>query len=213
MNEEDFKNKKETYIDFLKSDAALQLNWAQKKEVAVWTATVFYVGVIYAFFRMFFSDTESSLDNFEVIIVWSFSGLLLIAISTFIWSNFQSIYYSHAYYNAVKKLIPDIIGDRIEFNFQNSNSQIYINPDFVQDELDYRLKTIQKNQTRWRPLKIVVCIGFNFFLSQKMVDWINEKLPTKLNITVGAQLARQEAVMYLIIFLSTILFWIYLYDY
>ena len=92
MNEKDFDNKKETYIDFLKHDASLQLNWAQKKEVAVWTATVFYLGIIYALVRIFLIDNEANFAQIHLIFVAAFSLLFFLAITAFIWSNFQSIY-------------------------------------------------------------------------------------------------------------------------
>ncbi len=69
MNEEDFKNKKETYIDFLKNDASLQLNWAQKKEVAVWTATVFYLGVIYILYEIHLKYLDGCENHINMILL------------------------------------------------------------------------------------------------------------------------------------------------
>ena len=105
MNEEDFKNKKETYIDFLKNDASLQLNWAQKKEVAVWTATVFYLGVIYILYEIHLKYLDGCENHINMILLEVFSLTFLLATISFIWSNFQSIYNSHAYYLAVKRIV------------------------------------------------------------------------------------------------------------
>ncbi len=131
MNEEDFKNKKETYIDFLKNDASLQLNWAQKKEVAVWTATVFYLGVIYILYEIHLKYLDGCENHINMILLEVFSLTFLLATISFIWSNFQSIYNSHAYYFAVKRIVFGVLEKEEIPSHKNTRPKKYVTPNTV----------------------------------------------------------------------------------
>ena len=195
MDKDIFKNKKEVLINFLLQDASLQLNWAQKKEVAVWAATIFYIGVIYILFQIFLSDDEINKYQGNMIIVVSFNVIFLITITYFIWSNFNSIYNSNAYYLCVKKIIFDLLNNNEIPSLENTDPKVYVHPDIITEELNHRLKSLQPFMKLNRPLIIV----FSF--------WINFILPKRFKINIGRNLAIQEAALYTLIFLSTIILW------
>ena len=103
MRKNNTEKKYEIVINFLHQDASLQLSWAKKKEVAVWAATIFYVGVIYMLIQTFWIRNNFTEFGVSWIYVILFDFLFLIAITYFIWSNFNLIYNSNAYYLSVKK--------------------------------------------------------------------------------------------------------------
>jgi len=184
----------------LQQDASLQLSWAQKKEVAVWAATIFYIGVIYVLFKSFVtgkSNTELEINFFIVIIL---NSLFLISIIFFVWSNFNSIYNSNAYYLSVKRTINKHIETGEEIQFHNSKPETYVDPDIINSELQIRLAKIQPYfHDLSRPLKI------------SSLFWLNLLLPKRCKISIGENLAFQEAVLYSLLFVPTIFFWLTLF--
>ena len=166
-----------------------------KKEVAVWAATIFYISVIYILFQIFLSDDEINKYQGNMIIVVSINVIFLITITYFIWSNFNSIYNSNAYYLCVKKIIFDLLNNNEIPSLENTDPKVHVHPDIITKELNHRLKSLQPFRKLNRPLIIV----FSF--------WINFILPKRFKINIGRNLAIQESALYTLIFLSTIILW------
>ncbi|MCH7771817.1 MAG: hypothetical protein IIA49_12510, partial [Bacteroidetes bacterium] len=131
----------------------------------------------------------------NMIIVVSINVIFLITITYFIWSNFNSIYNSNAYYLCVKKIIFDLLNNNEIPSLENTDPKVYVHPDIITKELNHRLKSLQPFRKLNRPLIIV----FSF--------WINFILPKRFKINIGRNLAIQEAALYTLIFLSTIILW------
>jgi hypothetical protein len=190
------KNNNEFLINFLHQDASLQLNWAQKKEVAVWSATIFYIGIVYFLFQIFLANNSGTIYQNHIIIIVIINVLILIAVTYFIWSNFNSIYNSNAYYLGVKKIIFDIFNKSELPSLENNNPNYQVHPNVLEDELQSRLLSIQPfNKLKSRPFIIV----FSF--------WINFILPERFKINIGKHLAIQETVLYSLVFFTTFIFW------
>ena len=130
-----------------------------------------------------------------MIIVVSINVIFLITITYFIWSNFNSIYNSNAYYLCVKKIIFDLLNNNEIPSLENTDPKVYVHPDIITEELNHRLKSLQPFMKLNRPLIIV----FSF--------WINFILPKRFKINIGRNLAIQESALYTLIFLSTIILW------
>lgn len=195
MKTENFNNNEDLLINFLQQDASLQINWAQKKEVAVWSATIFYIGIVYFLFQIFLLDHNKSIYQDHMIIVAIINGIFLIAITYFIWSNFNSIYNSNAYYLSIKKIIFDMFSNNEFPSVENTNPNVEVHPDIVANELKFRLKSIQPFMKFNRPFIIV----FSF--------WLNFILPKRCKINIGGNLANQESVLYTLVFISTFILW------
>lgn len=193
MNEE--KERYSILINFLQNDSANHLNWAQKKEIAAWLATIFYIGILTTLINLILTS-DNLLSSILVFFILSISiCILFISVSYFIYSNFSSIYNSNAYYLAIKIIIFNILEDGIFPNLLITDPKMHVHPDVIEEELERRRESISPKKNRSNPFKLV----FKF--------WTNVILCRSQTNNLGSNHIIQESAIFSLLIISTILFY------
>jgi hypothetical protein len=187
-------SEKETLISFLKEDTSDQLNWTQKKEVTAWTAAALYLFIL--------TTTLTALHDVNLGF-FGYCGLIFImlcigsSIVLFVFSNYNSIYNSSAYYLAMKKQIFNLMENSSEFDKQSLKyPENKWQPKFIQKEINSALESIRPYENINRVYNTV----YDFWMA------IIQGKAKKAEDQGWSNYAIQESMIYSLILLVFILF-------
>jgi hypothetical protein len=198
MSEENTVSK-EQLLRYLSDDMNLYVIWIQRKEIASWSAIIFYVASIWTLYNAFID--KLSVEKSDLII--SFMAVILVGyiVFRFIHSQYSSIHHRNAYTLAIKRVISEFMREeidigKIDFSFDTLTRQ----PAFLAQYLSEEFQYVQPFRGKMHPLRIVL----RFWLG-----WINfaiSKIIKKDDFKKLSNPEIQEASLYSLIILMTLFY-------
>lgn len=166
MNESKITSK-EHLLNFLSNEMSLYVNWIQRKEVAAWTAIIFYVASIWTFYNAFID--KLSINKGEMF--FSMLAVILIGyiVFRFIHSQYSSIYHRNAYTRAIKIVVSELLNEKLKFPEIDFDYDIKTRqPKYLSKHFEQEFQYVQPYRGRFHPFKIVIKFWLswpiNFFM-------------------------------------------------
>ena len=199
------KSKVEILINTLEKEKDLLIPWLQRKEIAAWSAVLFYIAILWAFLQFLNNSKNFINDNaylFIFLLILILGGWIIFF--RFIHSQYASIYD----WNARSIVLRDIIFELIEKEdrfFELNNVKLSNLNEYIRNQIkDMKINEVQKFIGKNHPLKIFIYFWFLWLI--KLFSKVFNKKINKESLT---NFERQEASIYSLLSLIT-LFTIYL---
>jgi len=198
----------------LQDFANARIPWSQRKEVAAWSALLFYIAIILSIFKFLGIDkTDPPKLQISVFFALFILTLLTFIFFRFIHANYASTYFFIAQIEVIKNIRLELIDKADKFfeenGIENSNDFNIL----IDKRIDVELKfNTQKFSGKLHPVLILLFFWFSFWII-KPFRWLYKKMshapethssPRKLG-----SIERMEAALYsllILVFLISVCF-------
>ena len=174
-------------------DKASHYSWVLRKEIAIWSAIIFYSAILWTIFNTGFKGCK----NISMpIAICSIITLAIIAkiFFSFVHSQFSSIYYTGCRMVALFNIIQTIIDNPDSAKKLDSSEQkdsFY--PKYIKTEMDTLWPKYQPFRGKLHPIKIFLIFWFGWFYKKSTRDKLSNH-------------HKQEACIYSLILLMNVIY-------
>lgn len=212
-------------ISTLQDSIDNRLAWIQRKEIAIWSATVLYLAGLIYLFRFLYNNNSSLIDELNLPSCIFFSIIIIvlyifgISIFAFIHANFGSIYFTRALFQEATKLKTEVLLDELpEFSElleekllkdvnrekERGNYEDFVYPSFIYNRIHKR-KTHTQQFQKSGYFRIIILIFSLIILNWGPIKWWK-----KCSLNNGVVI--REASIYSLIFFPNLIFTIWLFS-
>ncbi len=175
-------------------------SWVQSRQVASWSALLFYFPLLWYFNKLIFNENCSPIFNslFTHIIILFVPVILWYIFFRFIHANYQQIFFTYSRNSVINKASIEIIHKKVEFFKNNKIADAEGLLNYITNTAKNKFNaTYNKKRGKFQPVKIVIALWLGLLIN-------NDKYKNLTNVE------RQEAALFFLLFFSTLFYEIYL---